>query len=565
MALSKMSDTLKNHIVTRLEENMIRQIELTPEIKAARTADTYKNFAEYASREKIRTATDSAKGGHESVMSRQAFVNLQKDLQEAIDSNELSKELGVLLTTSFDDFVSHISKTYYNSEDALTSGEEIPTSSTQLRYRGSRRPRGVVYATAVGEEERFRDVLIFKNMPQSKFVDEFIKFAKAQSSGLTPDNLNELKKSLQGGHLTGVFTARLVRAFGLTRSGGRDMQFRGRAADSSLTTLEKELGKIVNLVTDADYLSSNIVYDIDLFVQTDKRLYPDSGEIELTTEIQFAAANKKAGDMLTTAGTYLSKLISSMSLDATAEGKSEAAALAFENLVQSLRQVSDYIKIRVDQIRKGLETANLSTATKTKLEKNLANILSNQESIDTLLNTEGSPNIINHLGDILVNAANGVQTAVSRSKVGVKKNITKKSNIVKPTVNVRTKKPSKKIGYTPLRTTRGQFYSLASLQALLDSVLSEVIEENMGNGRRRDILNLQTGRFAQSVKVERLSQSRDGMITAFYTYMKNPYQTFEPGYRQGYPLSRDPKLLIAKSIREIAAEKVANRMRAVRI
>jgi len=47
--------------------------------------------------------------------------------------------------------------------------------------------------------------------------------------------------------------------------------------------------------------------------------------------------------------------------------------------------------------------------------------------------------------------------------------------------------------------------------------------------------------------------------------MKNPYQTFEPGFRQGSPTSRDPKLLISQSIREIAASKVGNRLRAVLI
>lgn len=114
-----------------------------------------------------------------------------------------------------------------------------------------------------------------------------------------------------------------------------------------------------------------------------------------------------------------------------------------------------------------------------------------------------------------------------------------------------------------LRTVRGQFYSLASLQRLLDANLTQKIKENMGSGNRRDILNLRSGRFAESVRVERMSQSREGMITAFYTYMKNPYQTFEPGFKQGSPSSRNPRLLISKSIREIAATQVANRMRAV--
>lgn len=107
--------------------------------------------------------------------------------------------------------------------------------------------------------------------------------------------------------------------------------------------------------------------------------------------------------------------------------------------------------------------------------------------------------------------------------------------------------------------------SLLTLQGLLNSLLTSTIAKNMGEGNRRDILNYRTGRFAGSVKVERLSQSRGGMITAFYSYMKNPYATFSQGGNQEFPRSRDPKLLISKSIREIAAEKVANRLRAVAV
>ena len=76
-----------------------------------------------------------------------------------------------------------------------------------------------------------------------------------------------------------------------------------------------------------------------------------------------------------------------------------------------------------------------------------------------------------------------------------------------------------------------------------------------------NILNYRTGRFAESAKVTSISQ-RQGLITAFYTYMKNPYQTFEPGFKQGSPASRSPKLLISKSIREIVANKVSNKLRA---
>lgn len=105
--------------------------------------------------------------------------------------------------------------------------------------------------------------------------------------------------------------------------------------------------------------------------------------------------------------------------------------------------------------------------------------------------------------------------------------------------------------------------NLTNLQNLLNARLVDQVKQNMGNGTRNDVLNLQTGRFAESVEVTRLSESRQGMITAFYTYMKNPYATFSAGGRQEYPTSRDPKTLISRSIREIAAEQVSNRLRSV--
>lgn len=147
----------------------------------------------------------------------------------------------------------------------------------------------------------------------------------------------------------------------------------------------------------------------------------------------------------------------------------------------------------------------------------------------------------------------GISSKTSLTSAEINKAIKKIANTIsKPSTKSRNKKPAPSITY-----------SLASLQLLLNTHLQDVISANMGSGSSRDILNYRTGRFAASAKVEKISQSREGMITAFYSYMKNPYQTFEPGFRQGSPKSRDPKLLIAKSIRDIAATKVANRMRAV--
>jgi len=109
---------------------------------------------------------------------------------------------------------------------------------------------------------------------------------------------------------------------------------------------------------------------------------------------------------------------------------------------------------------------------------------------------------------------------------------------------------------TRLRTSGGQFTSAMNIQAILNAKVKEEVADNMGKG---GALVYRTGRFAESVSVTKVMQSRQGMLTAFYTYMKAPYQTFERGYAQG-SLRRDPRKLIAASIREIARETLSHKL-----
>lgn len=156
-----------------------------------------------------------------------------------------------------------------------------------------------------------------------------------------------------------------------------------------------------------------------------------------------------------------------------------------------------------------------------------------------------------------------IQTLILATLKGEK--LTSLHNQKKGNVNIKIPAPIVKeiLPKVQLRNLRGHFTSLASLQTLLNQALSEQIRKNMGTGNETRILNYRTGRFASSAKVEKMSQSREGMLTAFYTYMKYPYATFSEGGLQQNPRSRDPKLLISKSIREIGASLVKNRMRAV--
>ena len=60
-----------------------------------------------------------------------------------------------------------------------------------------------------------------------------------------------------------------------------------------------------------------------------------------------------------------------------------------------------------------------------------------------------------------------------------------------------------------------------------------------------------TGRFAESAEVRNVTMGPRGATVAEYTYQKNPYQTFEPGFEQGSTY-RDPRKIIGQSIRQIA-------------
>lgn len=192
------------------------------------------------------------------------------------------------------------------------------------------------------------------------------------------------------------------------------------------------------------------------------------------------------------------------------------------------------------------------------IAKTITEYVSSREFINDVIVTPGSNSI---LQDIELALVASLTNKHSTSKHAKKPSTKSQLDTGKPKVSS-TKVVS---NLTKVRDVGSQFYSLISLQNLINQNLQSAISANMGDGTSKGVLNYRTGRFAASATVQRMSQSREGMITAFYSYMRNPYQTFEPGYAQGKPASRDPKLLIAKSIREIASLRVGNRLRAVSV
>lgn len=99
----------------------------------------------------------------------------------------------------------------------------------------------------------------------------------------------------------------------------------------------------------------------------------------------------------------------------------------------------------------------------------------------------------------------------------------------------------------PSNTTQ----SYVSLLGILNEKLPQTVLKNMGPPG----LVSRTGRFAASVRALDVNSTAQGFPSIGYTYDQNPYRVFEPGSGQPPWASsdRDPRKVIDKSIREIAA------------
>ena len=193
------------------------------------------------------------------------------------------------------------------------------------------------------------------------------------------------------------------------------------------------------------------------------------------------------------------------------------------------------------------------------ISRSIANYLTSAKVISSIMRSKDSNTILEDIKERVEVSLGGKLTQGSKH---TKKPITKKTIDMAPGTN----RAVSFQGIPSLKDpTSGKFIqrNLTNLTSLLNFHLHDIVAANMGEGNRKDILNYRTGRFATSTKVERVTQSRDGMISAFYTYMKNPYGTFSTDGKQQFPRTRDPKLLISKSIREIGTKLGIERMRAV--
>ena len=137
-------------------------------------------------------------------------------------------------------------------------------------------------------------------------------------------------------------------------------------------------------------------------------------------------------------------------------------------------------------------------------------------------------------------------TKVKRTKKGIK--------LQKKTTKGPKKKTAAVAGGRATYRRKGKSEQLAktgpspiTLRNLLNAQLPELVASKM----TQPALQYRTGRFANSARVENVSIGPRGGTHIDYTYMRNPYETFEPGGKQG-STQRDPRKIIGASIRELA-------------
>jgi len=202
----------------------------------------------------------------------------------------------------------------------------------------------------------------------------------------------------------------------------------------------------------------------------------------------------------------------------------------------------------------------MQTSAEKLLVKRQTESLKNYLSKVKIGDVKGSPSVENKIVKDITDIAKGKKVKASRSKAtrtkklktGVKGKKISTSKLTKLQKAATKGIATKEIRLTgkggkKSKTGRRQL-DLAKIQIAINQKLPAEVRRNMG----RPALINQTGRFSNSVRLTGLRQA-PASVVADYTYQLNPYETFENNGVRQWPTGYNPKPLISKSIRNLAA------------
>ena len=205
--------------------------------------------------------------------------------------------------------------------------------------------------------------------------------------------------------------------------------------------------------------------------------------------------------------------------------------------------------INRDSFSKG-EVAGLNKAIKAEIEK-----LGGQYWVDQEGSDSKATKVEKEIVDAFVSNLKGVKKKVKRAKKGpIKKANTSgvKSKERKPKASVGA--AFKDTSAAKTKTRKLNKKGLASTPLQLIGIMNQRLPQEVRENMQTPALVNRTGRFADSVKITDINSTAKGFASVGYTYDRDNYGQYEStsGSRWADP-DRDPRMLIDRSIREIAA------------
>jgi hypothetical protein len=483
-----------------------------------------------------------------------AYLNGQTDTQEAL--KDLVQETVKMLSTKnlFNDFFSWYQDTYGNLvEQRDSSGKVTGFIAKGMEHREF--------------NSRFKQFLLSKS-----FAEKTVEFFDANTDA---------------GHFIGVFNIKFAKIFDLSIENVNNFSDFTVSFNPNITQglqgkdledaekLRKSFEEILKLLAEADAVSSNLLPDLDLVVRTSKEVYGSKNNPLSSISFELSYLNTRAGRKINGIGRRIKNLAEKTKrplVDAAQQEKTSDFKRELGELFKTTSKLGEYIeelgsfydrKLRLDPVQKKIIDDLRSRSA--IIVQNLVTASGSDSIIDSIAKTVANTIAGKKIPSKQYTAVKGKET-YSAGGIDPKKKDFKAPKVAtnkQATVQSPVKKKINLNLQAKAGVTKAVAPSLFSLQNLLNLKLQQVVRDNMGTGNRRDVLNYRSGRFVDSIEVTNVSAGRSGAITAFYTYMKNPYATFSQGGKQQYPRTRDPKTLISKSIRQVAQELAVNRLRTV--
>ena len=285
-----------------------------------------------------------------------------------------------------------------------------------------------------------------------------------------------------------------------------------------ISVLRSLLARTIDAMESTDPRRAPLVKLYAIVLQADKVTQADNASMEKVFDALEAAA----------AEGYSVKGDIRRDVDIT-KGVRGSIALAYE--LKKINQLKGKVAAIVGQISKQV------------IEGNIDNITNDVFKKVNVLDITGSPTLEEELAQQYFDLIDP-----NRKQKGSKSR--RKAEKKSKGVGLKTKKPKRtSVGKIPRNIQKGVSSSPLQFIGLINQQLPQTVMGNMGP----PALENRTGRFAGSVKVVDVQTTAQGFPSFGYTYQKTPYQTFEPGFRQG-DTDRDPRKLIDRSIRDIAVQ-----------